>query len=93
MKTRKKQATGQKADLTVEGKSLTVFTDSVRDGRATTSKGVVTSFDPAVAAFESLTRTLEDCLRTAQTIKNKRATELVKLLRVARRQVGALGTK
>jgi hypothetical protein len=93
MKTKKPKATRRTADLTVDGASLTVFTDSVRDGRAATSKGVVTSFDPAVAAFESLTRTLEDCLRTAQTIKNKRATELVKLLRVARQQVGALGTK
>jgi hypothetical protein len=93
MKTRKPKSTGRAPDLTLDGNSLTVFADSIRDGFKATSKGVVTSFDPAVAEFESLTRTLESCLRTAQTIKNKRATELVRLLRVARRQVETLRMK
>ena len=36
---------------------------------------------------ERLTTLLDDCLREAESIKSKRGTELVKLLRDARRQV------
>jgi hypothetical protein len=93
MKMKNRKSTSRTLNLTVEGKFLTVFADKPRAGAATTAAGVVTSFDPAVAELEGLTRTLENCLRTARTIKNRRATELVELLRVAQRQVGALGTK
>lgn len=70
-----------------------MFNDKPKSGEMSTSAGVITSFDPAVAEFESLTRTLANCLRTARSIKNKQGTELVKMLRVVQRQVGALGTK
>jgi hypothetical protein len=93
MTIKKKNPTARTPDMTVEGDSLVVFTDKPRAGRTATSTGVATRFDPAVAELDNLARTLDNCLRTARTIKNKRATELVKLLRVAQRQVVAFGTK
>lgn len=88
-------------DLTLEAGALTVFTDKPRGGSIATSPGVVKSYDPAVPALakrgkretteeshiKSLAKILENCLRTAESIKEKRGTELVKLLRDARRQV------
>ncbi len=102
MTIKKRKPIRRTPDLTVEGHSLTVFMDKPRGGSAGDSLDeILTSFDPAVAALgkrakrpipetahiRSLARILEDCLRTAETIRNKRGTELMKLLRDARRQV------
>jgi hypothetical protein len=102
MKTGKRKSARRTPNLTVEAGALTVFTDSLRGEQVTgSSEGIVISYDPAVAALEdrlrrrvadarsvqNLTRILEDCLRTARTIKNKRGTELVHLLRDAKRHV------
>ena len=99
-----KKANHRKPDLTVEAGPLSVFMDEPRGDHVTTSPGVVASYDPAVVAFgermkrdekhlKSLAKVLEDCLRTAETIKNKRGTELVKLLRDARRKVELIDLK
>ena len=120
-------------DLTVEGGPLMVFTDKAKPRVGPPSKGVVTSYDPAVAALserakrqsalavpikskgkirgilhldhgppdatreaaeetriKNLVRILEDCLRTASAIRNKRGTELMKLLRDAQRQAALI---
>lgn len=102
MTIKKRKPIRRTPDLTVEGHSLTVFMDKPRGGSAGDSPDeILTSFDPAVATLgknakrstpdaahlKSLVRILEDCLRTAETIRNKRGTELMKLLRDARRQV------
>jgi hypothetical protein len=42
--------------------------------------------------IENLARLLDECLQTASTIKTKQATELVKKLRNARRQVELIHT-
>jgi hypothetical protein len=107
MKAKKRKSIRRTPDVTVEGDSLTVFTDKPRGDIAGTSKGVVTSYDPAAAALDAhlkraatekksiqgLARILEDCLRTAGGIKNQRGTELVRLLRNARRQVELIDLK
>lgn len=111
----------RKPDLTFEADSYIEFVDRPRGAPAGNSPGVVTSYDPAVAALgdrlkrgagpkrlsangnsirgtkmdadarevqmHCLSDILDECLQAARTIKNKRAAELVKLLRDARKQI------
>ena len=93
---KKRESARRAPDLTVEADSLIVFEDKPRGGRKTRSAGVVTSYDPGVAAlFErrKLAKILEDCLRTAGSIKTKRGTQLVTLLRDARRRIDLIDGK
>lgn len=121
MTPKKQKSMRRKPDLTIEADNLTVFKDKPRGGVTETSRGVVTTFDPDLAArrreylqgrgrefglnrkltearpsdekhIKSLAKILEDCLRTAGSIKSKRGTELVKLLRDARRKVELIET-
>lgn len=97
MRPRKPNPARSKPDLTVEvDVPLCVFMDKPRGKLRTTSEGVVTSYDPAVAALaerRQLALILENCLRTASSIKSKRGTQLVTLLRDARRRVELLDHK
>lgn len=93
---KKRKSARQTTNLTVDGDSLTVFNDKPRGNNKTTSPGVVTSYDPAVTALAErlkLVRILEDCLRTAGSIKTRRGTELVTLLRDARRRIELIDLK
>jgi hypothetical protein len=106
MTARKQKSTRRPPDLTVEGRSLTVFADTPR-GNVTRESQVVTSYDPSVDEMASrlkaksagkkpimsLAMIIEDCLRTAESIKDKRGLELVKLLRDAQRQVDLIGIR
>jgi hypothetical protein len=107
MTVKKRKPTRRAPDLTVQADcGLKVFADKPRGNRQTSSAGIVTYYDPAVVALgermsrsvaderhlRSVAKILEDCLRTAGSIKSKRGTELVKLLRDARRKVELIET-
>lgn len=104
MTVKKQKPVYQKINRVFEADCFIEFNDKPR-GKAGVGTAYETCYDTEVAKLasrlkkkspssaselENLTKLLDDCLQTASSMKNKRATELVRKLRAAKRQVALL---